>query len=105
MTYFNSEGEPLMTAAQARFEADLDAQAMYDALANLRSGRFESHGNLDRNEPDEYADPETCDHGDVNFSGIISNGEMAGRRAWCTMCDSETTNVTMDEDGWLHANW
>jgi hypothetical protein len=33
-SYFNEAGEPLMTAAEARFEASLDEQAAYDRFAN-----------------------------------------------------------------------
>lgn len=32
--YFNDEGEPMITAAQARFEDALDEQAAYEAMGD-----------------------------------------------------------------------
>jgi hypothetical protein len=86
----NEAGEPYMTAAELRFEAELDDMAAYERAMDPDA----FYGDY---EPD--VDPSTCKHEDVSY-GVWVDGPFAE----CDLCGTETTNVRFVTDeygiGW-----
>lgn len=77
----NEAGEPIMSGEAYRFEQALDAE----------NPPYDPDDYLSYDDDGDYADPDTCDHGDVNFYAD---------HAWCILCDSETRNIERyTEDG------
>src|SRR4051812_4222137 len=93
--YANEAGEPYMTAAQLRFEAELDAQSAEERY-------YDEADNLYGDEPEEG---ECCANGDLNRV----NGVWVC--AWCgeepTGADADTAGIDNfgGEDSWLDGSY
>lgn len=88
--YFNADGEPTMTAATARFEADLDASAYYAS----------DYPATPVDEDYFYDHPDECPHDDRTYLGSSELADNTTGDVRCDLCDRIVGTWVRGDDGW-----